>query len=80
MTVEGHTDSVGSSSKNQSLSQERAEAVRRYILDAMRMDPSLIDAVGYGESRPIASNGTQAGRAQNRRIEIILHTAIGMGY
>ncbi len=80
MTVEGHTDSVGRSSKNQSLSQERAEAVRRYILDAMRIDPSLIDAVGYGESRPIASNGTQAGRAQNRRIEIIIHTAIGMGY
>ncbi len=80
MTVEGHTDSVGSSSKNQSLSQERADAVGRYILDAMRMDPSLIDAVGYGESRPIASNSTQAGRAQNRRIEIIIHTAIGMGY
>jgi outer membrane protein OmpA-like peptidoglycan-associated protein len=80
ITVEGHTDSVGSSAKNQSLSQERADAVRRYILDAMRMDPSLIDAVGYGESRPIASNGTQAGRAQNRRIEITIHTAIGMGY
>lgn len=80
VTVEGHTDSFGSATKNQTLSQERADAVARYILDAMRMDPSLIDAIGYGESRPVANNDTKGGRAQNRRIEVIIHTSIGMGY
>jgi len=80
VTVEGHTDSFGSAARNQSLSQERADAVARYILDAMRMDASLIDAVGYGETRPIANNDTREGRAQNRRIEVIIHTNIGMGY
>ncbi len=80
VTVEGHTDSFGSTAKNQTLSQERADAVARYILDSMRMDPSLIDAIGYGEARPIASNDTREGREQNRRIEVIIHTTIGMGY
>lgn len=80
VTVEGHTDSFGSAAKNQTLSQERADAVARYILDAMRMDPSLIDAIGYGESRPIANNDTKEGRVLNRRIEVIIHTSIGMGY
>jgi OOP family OmpA-OmpF porin len=80
VTVEGHTDSFGSAPRNQALSQERADAVARYILDSMRMDASLIDAIGYGEARPIASNDTREGRAQNRRIEVIIHTNIGMGY
>lgn len=80
VTIEGHTDSFGSDTRNQALSQERADAVARYILDAMRLDASLIDAIGYGESRPIASNDTKEGRAQNRRIEVIIHTTVGMGY
>lgn len=80
VTVEGHTDSFGSAPRNQTLSQERADAVARFILDSMRMDASLIDAIGYGEARPIATNDTREGRAQNRRIEVTIHTNIGMGY
>lgn len=69
--VAGHTDSDGSESYNQLLSQSRAQSVSdqliRFGVDAVR-----IDTVGYGESRPIASNATAAGKAQNRRVELTL--------
>ncbi len=80
VTVEGHTDSFGSDATNQRLSQERAEAVRSYLLGNPSLQPSLIEAVGYGEARPVASNDTREGRARNRRTDVIIHTDIGMGY
>jgi len=80
VTVEGHTDSFGSDSRNLELSQERAEAVRRYLLGNAGLQPSLVEASGYGESRPVASNDTREGRARNRRIDIVIHTNIGVGY
>ncbi len=80
VTVEGHTDSFGSDAGNQRLSQERAEMVRRYLLGNPGLQPSLIEAVGYGESRPVASNDTKEGRARNRRTDIVIYTNIGMGY
>ncbi|MCG7198950.1 OmpA family protein [Marinobacter pelagius] len=64
----GHTDSVGSEAYNQQLSQQRAEAVRDYLLD-LGVDPDQLTAVGYGESRPIRSNDTEEGRERNRRVE-----------
>ena len=71
LTVEGHTDSQGSSSHNQTLSQQRAEAVRSYIIS--RGYPSdLVQAQGIGEDRPIADNNSAEGRANNRRVEIIV--------
>jgi outer membrane protein OmpA-like peptidoglycan-associated protein len=77
--VEGHTDSYGSDASNLNLSQERADAVKAYLLANMSMDPSRIEAIGYGESKPIANNETAEGRAKNRRIEIVIHPiSLGM--
>ncbi len=73
ITIEGHTDSHGSDEKNMLLSQERADAVNQYIQANMGLAAARINAVGYGESRPIANNETKEGREKNRRIEVILH-------
>ena len=66
--IAGHTDSVGSDAYNQKLSERRAKSVRDYLVNKLGMDDKLFSAVGYGESKPIASNDTDAGRAENRRI------------
>lgn len=71
LTVEGHTDSLGSEESNQVLSVARAEAAKEWFI-AAGIDPARVFAVGYGESRPIADNETPEGRAQNRRIEFRL--------
>lgn len=71
--VEGHTDSFGSDETNLTLSQERAEAVREYILANIRnLSPEDVGAVGFGESRPVANNETVEGRAKNRRIDVVI--------
>ncbi len=69
--VAGHTDSVGSESYNQNLSERRANSVRDYLL-AKGIDSSRMTARGYGEARPIASNDNEEGRADNRRVELIV--------
>ncbi|HVI57722.1 MAG TPA: OmpA family protein [Luteimonas sp.] len=69
--VAGHTDSVGSDSYNQQLSQRRAEAVANYLNSRGVMRDRMI-TVGAGETRPVASNDTEEGRATNRRVEITL--------
>lgn len=66
--VQGHTDSRGSDSYNLRLSQARAEAVRQYLIE-QGIDASRMTAVGYGETQPIETNATAAGRAANRRVE-----------
>jgi outer membrane protein OmpA-like peptidoglycan-associated protein len=71
LQVEGYTDSVGSDSYNQTLSENRANSVRAYLI-AQGIDPTSITAGGYGKSNPVASNGTAQGRQQNRRVEIII--------
>jgi len=70
-TVEGHTDSVGSDKLNQRLSDSRANSVKEY-LTSHGIDAFRLSSLGYGESRPIDSNKTKAGRANNRRVEINL--------
>jgi len=67
--VEGHTDSVGSDAYNQNLSERRANAVRDVLVNQHGIDSGRVSAVGYGESRPIADNDSDAGRALNRRVE-----------
>ncbi|CDZ94205.1 outer membrane protein [Pseudomonas saudiphocaensis] len=67
--VEGHTDSVGTDAYNQRLSERRANAVRDVLVNQHGLDASRVDAVGYGESRPVADNSTEEGRAINRRVE-----------
>ena len=68
-TVEGHTDSVGSDAYNQKLSERRAYAVRSELVQRYGVSAERVSAVGYGESRPVADNGADAGRAVNRRVE-----------
>ncbi len=70
--VQGHTDSRGGNAANLALSQQRAEAVRAYLEANMNLDKSLLNADGYGDSLPIASNETVEGRAMNRRIDIVI--------
>ncbi|HEY8134198.1 MAG TPA: OmpA family protein [Thermoanaerobaculia bacterium] len=69
ISVEGHTDNVGSSEYNQGLSERRAYSVRDYLRD-QGVPGSRVTAVGYGETRPKASNDTPEGRQLNRRVEI----------
>jgi outer membrane protein OmpA-like peptidoglycan-associated protein len=69
--IEGHTDSVGSDALNQRLSEQRAAAVRDALV-ARGVDTRRIQTVGYGATRPIASNDTSGGRQQNRRIEVVV--------
>ncbi|WP_407297688.1 OmpA family protein [Stutzerimonas zhaodongensis] len=68
-TVEGHTDSIGTDAYNQRLSSRRAEAVRDVLVDRYGIDANRLEAIGYGESRPVADNSTELGRAINRRVE-----------
>ena len=70
--LEGHTDSKGDDAYNQRLSERRAESVRRWLIDRERLDPSRLGARGWGESRPVASNDTDAGRQKNRRVEVVI--------
>jgi outer membrane protein OmpA-like peptidoglycan-associated protein len=67
----GHTDSVGSESYNQQLSERRAHAARSYLI-AQGLSPLRIEAVGRGLTEPIASNDTEAGRQENRRVEVAI--------
>lgn len=69
--IEGHTDNVGSNEYNQNLSEERAMAVRDHFKSVEMLDIDII-VHGYGESRPIATNDTEVGRENNRRVEIII--------
>jgi len=72
ITIEGHTDNVGDERLNQSLSLKRAKSVMTYLMANMQLSVQQISAIGYGESKPIASNETPLGRAQNRRIDVVL--------
>ena len=76
--LEGHTDSVGPAKKNQALSQDRVEAVKAFLEGRYDLDGQNIIAVGYGETRPVASNETAEGRAANRRVEIKVILPAGM--
>ena len=71
--VEGYADSTGSDSLNLRLSQERAEAVKRYLVQS-GIQPDRLETIGYAATRPIASNETEEGRKLNRRIEFVILT------
>jgi len=70
--IQGHTDSQGSAAGNLALSQQRADAVRNYLIGIDGIDASRLIAKGYGETMPIASNATAEGRAVNRRVELVI--------
>jgi OOP family OmpA-OmpF porin len=70
--IQGHTDSVGSEKYNQNLSQKRADAIKNYLIK-LGIEKSRLTSVGFGESKPVASNDTEDGRYQNRRVEAVLN-------
>ncbi len=72
ITIEGHTDSIGSADFNQTLSFARAVSVRDYLV-SRGVPADRIDAKGYGASRPLVDNATAENRAMNRRVEIVIH-------
>jgi len=72
--LEGHTDSMGTDEYNQSLSQRRVDAVRQALIDQFGIAANRVRAQGFGEARPVASNDTADGRAQNRRVESVITT------
>jgi len=69
VSIEGHTDSQGSDGYNQTLSENRAGAVRDYLINKGGVDAARLSSIGHGEGSPIASNRTRRGRAANRRVE-----------
>jgi OmpA-OmpF porin, OOP family len=70
LRVEGHTDSVGSAASNQTLSEKRAQAVVAW-LTAHGVNSARLEAKGWGQTKPVADNGTDDGRAKNRRVELV---------
>jgi outer membrane protein OmpA-like peptidoglycan-associated protein len=78
LQVEGYTDDIGSDEYNQKLSEERADSVREYLV-SQNVSDSNVTAQGYGKTHPIADNSTNSGRAQNRRVEMVVSgDAIGV--
>lgn len=71
LDIEGHTDSVGSDAFNQRLSEQRAQAVEKYLMQQGLPEASMT-ATGFGKTQPIASNATAKGRQQNRRVELVV--------
>ena len=71
VVVAGHTDSVGSESYNQQLSERRAHSVSSFLINK-KINPARFDTVGFGERSPVADNSTKEGRSSNRRVEITL--------
>ncbi len=67
--VDGHTDNVGKPESNMRLSQERAEAVVKYLVEKKGVDARRLSAKGFGDTQPIADNKTEKGRAKNRRVD-----------
>jgi OOP family OmpA-OmpF porin len=71
LSIEGHTDSDGTDEYNMTLSQDRANSVRDYLISTYKVDASRLEAKGWGESKPIDTNETAEGKANNRRVELI---------
>ena len=70
MTIEGHTDNVGDEQDNLRLAQRRADNVKKYFVEFHNLPADLFQAVSLGESKPLDTNATDAGRARNRRVEV----------
>ena len=70
LIIEGHTDNVGGAEFNLDLSRKRADAVKRWLVDQRGIKEVRLTTVGYGLTRPVADNGSESGRAQNRRVEL----------
>jgi len=76
VTVEGHTDSQGAAAFNKSLSQKRADAIAALLVKKYGISDTRVNAIGYGEEQPIATNATRDGRATNRRVVAVIKTTV----
>ncbi len=72
VAIQGHTDNVGDAGSNLKLSLAPANSVRAYLVNKFGIEPNRVKAVGYGQSRPIATNTTEEGRHKNRRVEAVV--------
>jgi outer membrane protein OmpA-like peptidoglycan-associated protein len=70
LSIEGHTDDTGDAAHNQELSSARARSVLGALV-GLGVDPSRLQSKGYGQDKPLADNATKAGRAENRRVELV---------
>jgi OOP family OmpA-OmpF porin len=70
--IEGHTDNTNTAEYNQKLSEERANSVRQYLINNFGIKASRLTAVGYGLTKPIASNSTEEGKQKNRRVQAVI--------
>lgn len=76
VTIEGHTDNIGGAAYNKKLSQQRADSVKRYLVQKHGIDAARLSAVGYGLTRPIADNVTAGGKMKNRRVEAAVEYSV----
>lgn len=76
ITVEGHTDSMGSAEQNREVSEKRAEAVQNYMVTNGKLSANQVKAVGKGEENPISDNNTARGRSENRRIDLVIEPEV----
>jgi OOP family OmpA-OmpF porin len=70
--IEGHTDNTNTAEYNQKLSEARANSVRQYLINNFGINASRLTAVGYGLTKPIASNSTEEGKQKNRRVQAVI--------
>jgi outer membrane protein OmpA-like peptidoglycan-associated protein len=70
--IEGHTDIIGDNNMNQKLSEERAEVVKKYLIQK-RVNANRIAAIGYGSTRPLINDGAKTGHPENRRVVFIVY-------
>jgi len=71
LEIQGHTDNVGAPAANLKLSQDRAAAVKSYLVQTFAIAPARLTTAGFGDTKPVAPNTADAGRAQNRRVELV---------
>jgi len=71
LEIQGHTDSLGNAAANLKLSKDRAASVRIYLIETLGLAPERLTIAGFGDTRPIGDNSTDAGRAENRRVELV---------
>ena len=71
LTIEGHTDNVGNAAANRALSEQRAAAVKAYLVEKHGIDAGRLQTAGFGDAKPAAPNATPEGRQQNRRVELV---------
>ncbi|MCH9024301.1 MAG: OmpA family protein, partial [candidate division Zixibacteria bacterium] len=72
LIIEGHTDATGNASTNMLLSEKRAYVIMQYLRQSLLISAGRIKSIGFGSDKPVATNKTKAGRAMNRRIDIII--------